>query len=119
MIAFFRCVVEAVVEKGVRGLAAMVPGGAFACEVAAAAWKKYRERTKDAEVRAEIQELALASFEDARRAAARVVEEVAPTAPAEDRINLELYLAQVPAAVQQSLKRPGTPPAPPSRRCSR
>ncbi len=62
MFAFFRCVAEAVMEKGVRGLAEMVPGGAFACDVAAAAWKKYRDRKNVAEIRAEVQELAQANF---------------------------------------------------------
>src|SRR5262245_42238745 len=110
MLAFFRCVVEAVVEKGIRGLAAMVPGGLYACEVGAAAWGKYRARKKDAEVRAEIQELAQATFENARKAAAEAVNETVPDGtPVEDRINLELYLSQVPAAVQQSLKRPEDP----------
>src|SRR5262245_27573462 len=106
MIAFFRCVVEAVVEKGARGLVELVPGGGYACDVAAAAWKKYHERKKDAEVRAEIQQLAQATFDDARKAAAEAVKQGAPTATVEDRQTLELYLSQVPGAVRASLKRP-------------
>src|SRR5262249_50719473 len=64
------------------------------------------ERKKDAEVRAEIQQLAQASFDEARKAAAEAVKQGAPTATVEDRQALELYLSQVPGAVRASLKRP-------------
>ncbi len=37
MRVFFRCVAEAVVENGVKGLAAMVPGGPYAYAVAESA----------------------------------------------------------------------------------
>ncbi len=108
MLDFLKCVAESVVEKGVRGLAEMVPGGVYAYDVAAGAWQKYRERKKDAEIRAEIQELAQASFEDARTAAAEVVQAVVPGGK-EAEIALELYLTQIPGAVRQSLKRPDDP----------
>jgi hypothetical protein len=36
MLVFFRCIAEAIAEKGVRGLAGMVPGGPYACDVAGA-----------------------------------------------------------------------------------
>src|SRR5437879_5625434 len=107
MVAFFRCIAEAVVEKGMRGLVEIIPGGAYACELAAAAWKKYRERKKDSEIREEIRELAEANFEEARNAAIEAVKAAAPSgATVEDKINLELYLSQVPGAVRASLKRP-------------
>ncbi|MCE9565576.1 MAG: protein kinase [Planctomycetes bacterium] len=106
MLALFRCVAEAIAENGVSGLANMVPGGGFACAVAASAWKKYRERKKDAEIRGEIELLAQSSFEEARRAAVEAVKAALPHASVEDRIALELYLAQMPGAVRASLKRP-------------
>jgi serine/threonine protein kinase/HEAT repeat protein len=106
MFAFLRCVAEAVTEHGVRGLVSMVPGGEYLCNVAEYAWKKYRDRKKDAEVREEIQQLAQASFEEVRQAAAEAVRSAAPAALAEDRLNLEIYLSQVPGAVRQSLTRP-------------
>jgi|GEM_PF-3410482 len=107
MIAFFRCVAEAVAEHGLRGLAEMVPGGPFALAVATSAWKKYRERKKEAEVREEIQKLAQATFEEARNQAIEAVKATVPeTTPVEDRLNLELYLSQVPGTVRASLKRP-------------
>ncbi|MDB5310201.1 MAG: hypothetical protein JWO38_4403 [Gemmataceae bacterium] len=108
MIAFFRCVAEAVVEQGVRGLAAMVPGGEYACDVAKATWEKYRQRKKETEQRAEIQMVVRATFEDARQVAAEVAREVTAGRP-EDRIDLELYLTGIPAAAQQSLRRPDDP----------
>ena len=107
MIVFFRCVAEAVVEKGVRGLAGMVPGGAFAYDVAGAAWKKYRDRQTADEIRGEIQRLAATSFEDARREAVAAAKEAA--GGDEASVELELYLSQIPAAVKQSLKRADDP----------
>ncbi|MBA4066368.1 MAG: hypothetical protein C0501_22175 [Isosphaera sp.] len=109
MLVFFRCVAEAVAEKGVRGLAEMVPGGPYACEVAAAALKKYRDRRRDAEIRAEIQQLAQANFEEARRAGAEAAKAAVPDAPIEDRITLELFLSQAPGAARASQKRPDDP----------
>jgi serine/threonine protein kinase len=111
MFAFFRCVAEAVVENGARGLAEMVPGGKYACDIAASAWKKYREKKKAEESRKEIQQIVAASVEEVRNAAVEAVAKVAEPAgvPIEDRINLELYLSQIPAAVQLSLKRTDDP----------
>jgi len=106
MFAFFKSVAEAIVEKGVRGLVDLVPGGAYACDVAGIAWKKYREKKKDAEQRVEIQQLAQASFDEARKAAIEAVKVAAPDATVEDRLNLELYLSQIPGAIRASLKRP-------------
>jgi hypothetical protein len=107
MIAFLQCVAESVAEHGLKGLMEMVPGGAFACAVAVGAWKKYRERKKDAEIREEIQQLAQANFDEARKAAVEAVTAaVSPTATREERLNLELYLSQVPGTVRASMKRP-------------
>jgi serine/threonine protein kinase len=106
MLVLLRCVAEAAMENGVGGLAEMVPGGKYAYDVAAAAWKKYRERKKDAEAREEIRQLAQANFEEARRAAVEAVREAAAAAAPEDRSRLESYLSQVPGAVRASLKRP-------------
>lgn len=83
-----------------------MPGGGFLVDVAKSAWKKYREKKKDAEIRAEIQQLAEASFEEARKAGAEAAREAVANGPIEDRIVLELYLSQVPGAVRNSLKRP-------------
>ena len=55
MLGFLKCVAEAAVENGLKGLLALVPGGPYIYDVSNAALKKYRERKKDAEQRAEIQ----------------------------------------------------------------
>jgi hypothetical protein len=85
----------------------MVPGGSYAYEVADAARKKYRARERDAEVRAEIRQLAEANFEDAKRAAVEAARAAAGTP--DPPVEVELYLSQIPAAVQQSLKRSADP----------
>jgi hypothetical protein len=66
MLVFFRCVAEAVMENGVKGLASLVPGGEFACKVAAAAYKKYSDRKKDADQKKEMEALAQLAFDNAR-----------------------------------------------------
>jgi hypothetical protein len=77
--------------------------------------EKYLAGRKDAEIRADIQQLAQASFEQARQAAVQVAQEVASSAASpDDLINLELYLAQIPAAVRRSQNRPGDPTGTPA-----
>lgn len=119
MLNFMRCVAEAVMENGVKGLASLVPGGEFALKVAGGAYKKYRERKKETDQRKEIEELARAGFESAKQEAVAAVREavaeITRTNPQQaalseaDRLHLELYLSQIPSAVQQSLKRPEDP----------
>jgi serine/threonine protein kinase len=110
MLVFLKCVAQAVMENGLRGLADMVPGGAFAYDVAKAALEKYREARQDSDIRADIQQLAQASFTAARQAAEQVAQEFVGGGASEDEItNLELYLAQIPSAVRQSQKRPEDP----------
>ncbi|QDU21708.1 Serine/threonine-protein kinase StkP [Urbifossiella limnaea] len=109
MFTFFSCVAEAVVENGVKGLATMVPGGSFALAVAGGALAKYRERIRDAALRDEIARMAAVTATEARKAAAEAVQAAAGGASVEERLVLESYLAQIPAAVTQSLKRPSDP----------
>jgi serine/threonine protein kinase len=104
MRVFLKCVAEAIAENGIKGLAQLVPGGGFIYTVAQAAFNKYRQKKNDAEVRAEIQQLALASFEEARDAAVEAARAAVEQGRKEDRIALELYLLQVPGMVRQSLK---------------
>lgn len=116
---FLKCVAEAVIENGIKGLASLVPGGEFAYKVAEGAYKKYRDRKKEADQPKEIEALAQTNFESAKQEAAIAVREaVAEVAKADpqraelsltDRLQLEMYLSQVPATVQQSLKRPEDP----------
>ncbi|MFO0881379.1 MAG: protein kinase [Gemmataceae bacterium] len=110
MLLFFQCVAEAAVENGLRGLAEMVPGGKYVCDVAEGAYRKYRQRCAEAQQRAEILQLAQISIDEARSLAAQAVQQVVPPeSPPEESSRLALYLSAVPDAVRQSLKRPEDP----------
>jgi TPR repeat protein/serine/threonine protein kinase len=111
MLAFLRCVAEAVVETGIGGLAQMVPGGEYAYNVASSSWKKYQQLRQQQELRAEIEQLANTSFEAAREEAVRAVRESLGGAEAkpEEIVGLELYLATIPESIRASLKRPDDP----------
>ncbi|MBA4191814.1 MAG: hypothetical protein C0467_27865 [Planctomycetaceae bacterium] len=109
MFAFFQCVAESVAENGARGLLEMVPGGAFALAVAGGALAKYKARKHDEALRDEVARIASAGVTEARQAAVEAVKEVADRVPIEDRVVLESFLAQIPSAISQSLKRPADP----------
>src|SRR5438067_3903023 len=113
MFALFECVAEAVMGKGVRGLAEFVPGGPYLLDVVGDAFRLLRERRKTAELRAEMQKVAAASAEEVKRAAEEAVRKAALEGPAavsaEDRITLELYLTQIPGCLRQSMKRADDP----------
>lgn len=117
-----RCLAEAIVEQGIRGLAGLVPGGTYLVDVSAKWFEKYelarlaqavaretaRKEAADV-VRAELTQLALANYGEARKVAVEAVRQVASSASVEDRVTLELYLSQVPGATRASLKRPSDP----------
>lgn len=118
MRVFFRCVAEAVLENGLKGLAEMVPGGKFAYDVAESVWKKWKEKRQEQQLHDDVVKMAAAKLDESRAAAERVAREVfagvpvgvstAPPTP-EEIIDLELYLTAIPDAVRQSLKRPDDP----------
>jgi serine/threonine protein kinase len=108
MYILLECVAEAVVEKGLRGLAEFVPGGGALFDIAKLTWEKYRERCRESKQREEIQQLAQINFEQAKEAALEVARKVG--AAQVDLIpDLALYLTQMPAAIRQSLKRADDP----------
>jgi serine/threonine protein kinase len=109
MLAVFECVAQAIKDKGLRGLCEMVPGGPYVFDIAGHAYKLFHERKKEAALREELARIAAASAEQAKQAAAEAVRKVAPDAPVEERIALELYLTQFPGSVRQSLKRADDP----------
>ena len=96
-------------ENGLRGLNELVPGGQYILNVAKQAYKLLRERQKEAALKAEIEKVAAASAEEAKKVAEQVARQVAHEAPVEERLALELYLTQLPGAVRQSLKRADDP----------
>ena len=119
MLVLFQCVAEAVMAKGVRGLADMVPGGNYLLDVAQEALRRLKERRQANQLKDEVLRAATATFEEIKQAAQEAAKEAtkegAPPGPAasptpiEDRIALELYLTQIPGAVRQSLKRAEDP----------
>ncbi len=110
MIVFLRCVAEAIIAKGVRGLASLAPGGEFLYDVSAETLRRWRERQQSQEdARCELEQLASASTADGKKAAQLLVEEVAVGATPEEREMLAQYLAQIPASVRASFRRPEDP----------
>jgi serine/threonine protein kinase len=109
MFGLMQCVAQAVMNKGVRGLVEFVPGGPYLLDVAGDAYRLFRERKRNEELREELAKVAIAGAEEAKRAAEEVARRVAGQAPLEDRLALELYLTQIPGCVRQSMKRVDDP----------
>jgi TPR repeat protein/serine/threonine protein kinase len=107
MLVFMRCVAEAVVARGVRGLLELVPGGGFVHDVAEEAWRRLRERQRDNELRAEVERLAAASPAEAQDLARQTVAAVGLVG--DEAVSVAQYLAGIPLSVRQSLKRPEDP----------
>ena len=66
MLVMMKCVAEAVVAKGVKGLAEIVPGGPYLFDVANEALKRMREKKRATDLRAEVLQAAQATNEDAK-----------------------------------------------------
>ncbi len=110
MLLFFRCVGQAVVGKGIRGLIGELPLGEFLYDVAVDAWERWHAHRREAELRAELQQVAQqVTADQARRVAEQVSREVAAQLPAPARQALAIYLSLLPSAVRQSFKRPDDP----------
>jgi len=109
MYALLQCVAEAVVAKGVRGLAELVPGGGFLYDIANDAHRRLRDRKRTDQIRDEVVSIAAAGVEEVRKIAEQVVEEVAKDAAPEEKAALELYLTQIPGAVRASFRRADDP----------
>ncbi len=102
----FKCIGQAICANGLQALAGLVPFGGAVYEIVEDAWKKLREQAQDDQVRALVAAAANTTPAEARQEAAAVAREVAAGQPEALQLNLELYLAQVPAAIRQSLRRP-------------
>src|SRR3954464_13666878 len=109
MYVLMKCVAEAVMAKGLRGLVEIVPGGTFIVDVANEALKRLKEHRRAEDLKAEVVKAVNATLDEAKETAARVAKEVAGAAPAEDRLTLEMYLTQIPGTVRASLKRADDP----------
>jgi formylglycine-generating enzyme required for sulfatase activity/serine/threonine protein kinase len=106
--SLFRFVAKATLECAGFGIA-----GEFVAEVLPAMARSiygwWVQGRPAAEVRAELQAVAQVSDEEARRLAASAVAEEAGCKPEDLQFELISYLAQLPATVRQTQRRPGDP----------
>jgi hypothetical protein len=114
---FLRCVGRAAVKNGGKALCSLVPFGEAAYEIARDACEEYRRDHSEADLRADLEQLARSSPAEARQAAEAVAAQEAADQSAEIQLALVSYLDQVPAAIRQSLRCPNNPGGtrPPSR----
>jgi serine/threonine protein kinase len=127
------CVAEAVVAKGLKALARLVPFGESIYEIAIDAMdrlaKRYvleaaaaRKRTPtlvekvpvppaqvEATFKAGLEEAARLTPQQAKAEAARTVRQTCPDQPAEVQEALVSYLSQMPGVIRRSLRRPQDP----------
>ena len=109
MMMFLRCVGEAVVAQGMRGLMDLVPFGEQVYDVAANAVERYRAAKREQQLTSDLQEVVQADPPRIRDEARQIAQEVAAGRPEEEIRQLEAYLSQVPGVARQSLRRPQDP----------
>ena len=108
-IRLLNCLGGALVKHGVSFLLNLVPGGEVLFDIAADTWKQYRRGDEADTARAELEELAQTPLPQLQEAIAQTVAEVAASQPAPVQEALATYLAQVPATIRRSLRRPSDP----------
>jgi serine/threonine protein kinase len=104
-----QCVGRAAVKNGGQALANLVPFGGVLFEIAKDAYEEYRKKQGEAELRAALADMTLASPIQIRQASEDVVDQEARGLSDEIRLNLISYLDQMPVTVRQSLRRPSDP----------
>jgi serine/threonine protein kinase len=92
-----------------RALVGVVPFGAVIYDVAEGTAQRLREEDQDESIQQLIADTAQADPAHLRSEIDSVVQEVAHDAPPEVQKQLATYLAVVPAAIRQSLRRPSDP----------
>jgi hypothetical protein len=106
-LAFLRFVAKAALNHVGFGV-----GGDFAVEVlpeiARAVWGWWGQGRSDAQLRCELQEVALLSPVEVKSQTAQVAAEVAAQHP-EKQQELAIYLSLIPSAIRRSLRRPSDP----------
>ncbi len=108
-VRLLNCLAGALVKHGVRFLLNLAPGGEVIFDIATDTWGEYRRGGGADTARAELEELAQAPAPQLKQAIAQAVQEVAASQPAPVQEALAGYLAQVPAAIRRSLRRPSDP----------
>jgi formylglycine-generating enzyme required for sulfatase activity len=109
MMLFLRCVGEALVARGMRGLVGLAPYGEQVYDVAADVAGRYREARREKQIAADLQAVLQASGEQVRAEAQQLAHEVAAGRPEAEVRLVEAYLAQLPGVARQSLRRPEDP----------
>src|SRR4051794_1826233 len=108
MFPFLRCIGEALVHKGLRGLVGEVPFVGLLFEVAAETHERWRRLADEAVRRAELLRLLQTPPAEVRREAEDIAAAL-PLEKLEEREAVAGYLAQVPASVRRSCRRPDDP----------
>jgi formylglycine-generating enzyme required for sulfatase activity len=114
---FFRCVAEALLARGLRGLAGASPLGPLMADVSRDAFGRWQQRAREPQIRRQVLEAVGAPLAEVRQTAAAVVEEVdryvpearADLARPDVAARLRRFLVQVPTSARQALRRPGDP----------
>jgi serine/threonine protein kinase len=104
-----RCIGAAVCARGVRAPAGAVPFGDVLYDIAADSLERFRQERILVEERACLEEVARATLEEVKEEAHLIAHAVAADQPASMQARLVAYLAQVPACIRQSLRRPSDP----------
>src|SRR4051812_34549694 len=108
-VRLLNCLAGAFVKHGVRFLLNLAPGGEVMFDIAADTLERYRRGGGADTARAELEALAQAPAPELQQTIAQAVQEVAASQPAPVQEALAAYLAQVPATIRRSLRRPSDP----------
>ena len=104
-----QCLAKAAAGNGVKFLLGVVPGGEALYEIAASAWQDYWQQGNEQSLRAEIEALAQAPPDQVRQQAKAAVAAAGASLTPPEQEALATYLAQVPAMIRRSLRRPSDP----------
>jgi serine/threonine protein kinase len=105
----FRSVGEALCANGLRAVAGAVPFGEVLYDVASGAAERFRQHRVEAKERAALEEALRAGEAEIREEARAIAIEVCAGHAGADPAKVAGYLAQLPAMLRQTLKRPADP----------
>ncbi|MCE9562626.1 MAG: protein kinase [Planctomycetes bacterium] len=109
MLGIMNCIVEAVVAKGVKGLFEFVPGGPYLHDIGADVFKRHKAMKAAKKLEDDLKEMISAKADAALAAARRAMAVSAPHLPPREKGLLTQYLAGMPDAARQSMKRKEDP----------
>jgi hypothetical protein len=109
MFEFMKCVVEGIAANGVKGLLELVPGRKYVHDVGAYAIKRYREKNAQKKLEDDVKEMLGAKADAVNAAAQRAVEDIVPQLLQREKKLVTQYVAAIPEAARQSLKRKEDP----------